>query len=72
MTATYGFALTPPTPTPSTDAIAVERGDALPHVGEWEITFTLAAGFTEEDAFELYERLERHPAVSGAVLAGRP
>jgi hypothetical protein len=38
---------------------------------EFEITFTLAAGFDEQDAIELYEYIERHKAVDGAALSGR-
>jgi hypothetical protein len=37
---------------------------------EWEITFTLAPGYDARDAVELFERVERSPAVSGAVLTG--
>lgn len=38
---------------------------------EYEIGFTLAAGYDEQDAIELYEYIERHKAVDGAVLSGR-
>jgi hypothetical protein len=38
---------------------------------EFEITFSLAAGYSEEDAIELYEYIERHRAVDGAALSGR-
>jgi hypothetical protein len=42
-----------------------------PHAGwEWEISFTLAAGYDEDDACELYERIETSPRVSGAALSG--
>jgi hypothetical protein len=43
--------------------------DACEH--EYEITFTLAAGYDERDAQELYEFIEGHRAVNGAALAGR-
>lgn len=36
---------------------------------EYEITFTLAAGYDEQDAQWLYESIEGHPAVAGAALA---
>jgi hypothetical protein len=46
-----------------------ERADAIPDDWEWTITFTLAAGYDEDDATELYEYVEQHKAVSGAALA---
>ena len=37
----------------------------------WEITFTLRAGAGEPEALDIYEMVEIHPDVTGAVLVER-
>jgi hypothetical protein len=35
---------------------------------EYEITFTLAAGYDEDDALDLYEEIERDRRVAGVAM----
>lgn len=42
------------------------RSDSEP---EYEITFRLRAGFDEQDATDVFERVDGHPATENVVLA---